>query len=85
MYYPCSENKGANQLRGYRKADLRLCFCICRLLVFPCGGSYIKGRTVIKFLILGCVYFFSSNMYLQITGQNILSANMKTMAMTNQK
>ena len=24
MYYPCSENKGADQLRGYREADLRL-------------------------------------------------------------
>ena len=23
MYYPCSENKGADQLRGYREADLR--------------------------------------------------------------
>ena len=34
LYYPCSENKGADQLRGYRKADLRLCFRICRLLVF---------------------------------------------------
>ena len=33
-YYPCSENKGADQLRGYREADLRLCFCICRLFVF---------------------------------------------------
>ena len=28
LYYPCSENKGADQLRGYREADLRLCFCI---------------------------------------------------------
>ena len=27
-YYPCSENKGADQLRGYREADLRLCFRI---------------------------------------------------------
>ena len=35
MYYPSSENKGADQLRGYREADLRLCFRICRLLVFP--------------------------------------------------
>ena len=35
VYYPCSENKGADQLRGYREADLHLCFCICRLLVFP--------------------------------------------------
>ena len=34
LYYPCSENKGADQLRGYREADLRLCFRICRLLVF---------------------------------------------------
>ena len=40
MYYPSSENKGADQLRGYREADLRLCFRICRLLVFPRGGSY---------------------------------------------
>ena len=35
LYYPSSENKGADQLRGYREADLRLCFCLCRLLVFP--------------------------------------------------
>ena len=28
--YPCSENKGADQLRGYREADLRLCFHICK-------------------------------------------------------
>ena len=34
LYYPSSENKGADQLRGYREADLRLCFRICRLLVF---------------------------------------------------
>ena len=30
LYYPCSENKDADQLRGYREADLRLCFCICK-------------------------------------------------------
>ena len=31
LYYPCSKkNKGADQLRGYRKADLRLCFRICK-------------------------------------------------------
>ena len=34
LFYPSSENKGADQLRGYREADLRLCFRICRLLVF---------------------------------------------------
>ena len=35
LYYPCSENKGTDQLRGYREADLRLYFRICKLLVFP--------------------------------------------------
>ena len=34
LHYPSSDNKGADQLRGYREADLRLCFRICRLLVF---------------------------------------------------
>ena len=33
MYYPCSENKGADQLCSYCEADLRLCFRLCRLLV----------------------------------------------------
>ena len=26
LYYPCSENKGADQLHSYHEADLRLCF-----------------------------------------------------------
>ena len=26
----------------YCTADLRLCFCICKLLVFGCKGSYLK-------------------------------------------
>ena len=34
LYYPCSENKGTDQLRGYHEADLRLCFRICKMLVF---------------------------------------------------
>ena len=29
IYYPCSKNKGADQLRGHREADLRLKFRIC--------------------------------------------------------
>ena len=28
LYYLSSENKGADQLRGHREADLRLCFRI---------------------------------------------------------
>ena len=34
LYYPCSENKGADQLRGYREAYLRLCFRIYKHPVF---------------------------------------------------
>ena len=34
LYYQCSENKGADQLRGYREADLRLCFRICKKPIF---------------------------------------------------
>ena len=30
MYYPCSENKGADQLRGYREADLHLVFAYAK-------------------------------------------------------
>ena len=42
LYYPCSENKGADQLSGYRKADLRLCFRICKKPVFSRRGSFHK-------------------------------------------
>ena len=30
LYYLCSENKGADQLRGYREADLRLVFAYAK-------------------------------------------------------
>ena len=48
MYYPSS---------GYCEADLRLCFCLCRLLVFPCGGSYIK--ILLNNLLLKHAYHFN--------------------------
>ena len=32
LYYPSSENKDADQLRGYREADLRPCFRMCKTL-----------------------------------------------------
>ena len=38
LYYPCSENKGADQLCSYCTADLCLCFCLSILLVFSCSG-----------------------------------------------
>ena len=52
LYYPCSENKGADQLRGYREADLRLCFRICKVLFSHDAAQLIhtkyEGSTVIK-------------------------------------
>ena len=39
LHYPYSKNKGADQLRGYREADLRLCFRMCKKPVFSQRGS----------------------------------------------
>ena len=40
LHFPCAENKGADQLRGYREADLHLCFRICKMPGFSLRGSY---------------------------------------------
>ena len=58
MYYPCSKNKGADQLRSYREADLRLCFRLCRFLVFSQGGSYISFQ--IQYLSVEATYTYKS-------------------------
>ena len=72
MYYPSSENKGTDQLRGYhreagnREADLRLCFRLCRLLVFPWGGTcYMKNQEKLSFNYLKML-FVSSLPYLHV-------------------
>ena len=52
LYYPYSENKGADQLRGYCEADLRLCFRICKKPVFSRRGSYL--HTLISALVIDC-------------------------------
>ena len=39
LYCSCSENKGVDQLHGHHEADLRLCFRICKTLVFSRSGS----------------------------------------------
>ena len=52
LNYLCSENKGADQLRNYCEADLRLCFHLCRLFVFPCGGSFISEMNCIFLIVL---------------------------------
>ena len=39
LYSPCSKNKVADQLCCNCTADLCLCFGLCMLMVFLCGGS----------------------------------------------
>ena len=60
MYYTCNENKGADQLRGYCEADLRLCFRLCRLLVLSCGGSY---SIRVSILIIGTFRSIGNRVY----------------------
>ena len=52
LYYSCSENKGADQLRGYREADLRLCFRICKKPVFLRRGSYSISSFIFQSLFV---------------------------------
>ena len=49
MFYPSSENKGVISFNGYREADLRLCFRICKNPVFSRRGSnisYVEGGII---------------------------------------
>ena len=48
LYYQCSKNKDADQLRSYCEADLRLCFRICKMLVFSVILKIIINDWVIK-------------------------------------
>ena len=62
LYYPSSENKDTDQLRGYREADLRLCFGLCRLMVFPRGGSnmHISKQPITLTAVIIMIIYFSS-------------------------
>ena len=35
LQHPTTENIGADQLRGHREADLRLCFRLMQIVIFP--------------------------------------------------
>ena len=39
-----AKKRGADQLCSYCDADLYLCFCLCRLLVFSLGNSFVISR-----------------------------------------
>ena len=51
LNYPYGENKGADQLRGYREADVCLCFLMCKKPVFSQRGSFsFTMRSVSSFI-----------------------------------
>ena len=57
MYYPCSENKGADQLCSYMyfTADLRLCFHIGNNPGFSRRGSFYYGFSWVFYLSTCCM------------------------------
>ena len=77
MYYPCSENKGADQLRGYREADLRLCFRICKRPVFSGRSSYLTVIMEIR-LFTFCYIQIWPFVIRATSGENLLFAYAKT-------
>ena len=65
LYYLCSENKGADQLRGYREADLRLCFRICKKPVFSRRGSINVPISLFGTAADNCAFVFFSHTWMQ--------------------
>ena len=51
LYFPSSENKGADQLCSYCTADLRLCFRIYTNHVSSSHGSYVSQQDLSTSLI----------------------------------
>ena len=63
MYYLCSENKGADQLRGYRKSDLRLFFF---LHMQKSGFLMTRINKCLLINLMGFLYKFSDMKYCHI-------------------
>ena len=63
LYYPCSEKKGADQLRSYCEADLRLCFHIGKnlfvffMIVRGLSQKYIDICDKTKMCLQNCMEF----------------------------
>ena len=65
LYYPYSENKGADQLRSYCAADLRLCFRICKKTVFSLRDSYVtvcRSLCCLKCIVIMVAHYFYSHL-----------------------
>ena len=57
LYYPYCENKGTDQLNGFRRAALRLCFHICK-------KSVLMTRLIFcRYAILKSPYPSSDNIH----------------------
>ena len=82
LHYLCSENKDADQLRGYREADLRLCFRICKMLGFLMTRlnyhPVLRAKITVNFLfsrLLISVHkrmFFSLSCYFENQQDNLV-------------
>ena len=72
LYYPCSENKGADQLRSYCTADLRFCFGIGENPFFSrCGSFVMVDFFLYFFLICPKIERVLSTMYVAIIKDTI--------------
>ena len=64
LYYPCSDNKGTGQLRGYCGDDLRFCFRIILVLrkmpVFSSRGS-IKMTYLQRYIKFSLIFLNDLN------------------------
>ena len=63
LYYQCSENKGADQLRGNHKADLRLClhfYTDCCFSLFHDAAQILVLKKIISFTEESiCIYYIA--------------------------
>ena len=73
LYYPCSENKGADQLRGYREADLHLCFCIYKIRF-----SHDEAQFIVKLVFTGVYIFFLVSVLKQLVNDCSFDFLLKT-------
>ena len=76
LYYPSSENKGADQLRSNCEAELRLCFRLCRLLF-----SHVVAHIYILFSYIKRLYDKSIIMVLRLITKNGLHCTLNTYGM----
>ena len=56
LYYPSSENKGADQLRSNCEADLRLCFRICKNPIFSDVAQFLIKNRIHQFYYMKVGY-----------------------------